>query len=369
MINRIASLPFAALLLAGLLFITGCDLTPLDSDTINVETSDVVVANAGAFGGQNSSFTFIDPNVEEGGAVTRGEGEFASYIQSHILLDERYLAVFGETASIGLFDLETQDQLGLVEGIPNPRYAISDGAVAYVTSKDFSGEGQPGVYVVDVANRAVVDTTLLDRNPEGLTGTQNEIYVTTGEQDGEIVVINRANNEIVNRIDPECDTPRQVYRTAEENLAVACTGATIFDEDFNVVEETDGAIRIIDRANGEILAREDLSGQLTSASAQQRVFFTRILNELYVVLNGNTVVRYDASTGNREDIAIEGPPIGAIAVDAVNEVMYLGRPDEANPFGAAGVVTVNEFGGAELTSYDAGIAPGHIALRITQSEQ
>jgi len=354
-----------AFVLAATVLLAGCDFGISGDDAINVRLSDVVVANAGAFGSQNSSFTFINPEEE---TATTGS-TFSSYIQSHALLDDRFLVAFGETATLGIFDLETKEQLGQVTGIPNPRYVISDNQIAYVTSQDFTGEEDPAVYVVNLNDREIVDTIPLEDNPEGLTGTNSRLYVATGDVDGQIVEIDRRDNSILGTIDPECDAPRRVFVTQQQLLAVACSGATIYDDDFNVVDETDGAFRVIDQADGRILDREDLSGQLTSASSQQRVFYTQVRNSIFAVLEENTVVEYNTADGSRSDVSIDGSPIGAIAVDAVNERLYLGRPDVDSPFGAEGTVTVHEFGGAELQSYDAGIAPGHIALRLTQDQQ
>lgn len=353
------------LLLAGLLLLAGCDFGVSNDDVNeNVRTTDIAVANAGAFGGQNSSFTFIDPNEE---SATTGS-TFASYIQSHTLLDDRFLAVFGETGTIGIFDLETKEQTGQVTDIPNPRYVISDNQLAYVTSQDFTGEETPAVYVVDLNERTIIDTIELEANPEGLTGTSSSLYVATGEVDGQIVEINRSDNSIADTIDPECDTPRRTFMTDQQLLVVACSGATIFDDNFEVEERTDGALRIIDPVNDTIVDRKDLSGQLTSASEQQRAFYTRAGNTLFAVLEENTIVQYNTRNGDLSDFTVDGPPVGAIAFDVVNERLYLGRPDPDNPFGAAGTVTVHGPGGDQVLSYEAGIAPGHIALRITQNQ-
>lgn len=361
-------LPVYTLLLAATLWLTGCDFGVSQDDTITARTTDVAVANAGAFGAQNSSFTFINPEEE----TVSNTGTFSSYIQSHILLDNQFLTVFGETGTLGVFDLETRDRLGQITGIPNPRYVISDGQVAYVTSQSYSDDTSPAVYVVNLGEREIVDTVTLEANPEGLTGTSSSLFVATGNVDGQIVEISRTDNTITGTIDPECDAPRRPYVTSQGLLAVACSGATVYDDDFNVIEETDGALLVIDPAGnsgeGSILDREDLSGQLTSASSQQRTFYSRLRNTLFAVLEGNTIVQYSTLNGERSDIQIDGPPIGAIAFDAVNELIYLGRPDPANPFGASGTVTVHEGSGAELESYEVGIAPGHIALRITQGE-
>ena len=352
-----------ALLLAATLVLAGCDLgVSSDDDTPTVRTSDIVVANAGAFGGQNSSFTFIDPDAE---AASTGD-TFPSYIQSHTLLDSEFLVAFGESSTLEIRDLETKERLGQITGIPNPRYIISDGQLAYVTSQDYTGENAPAVYEVNLDEREVTDVIELDDNPEGLAGTASRLYVATGGVDGQIVEIDRGDNSVLGMIDPECDAPRRTFITDQQLLVVACSGATIYDDNFEVVERTDGALRIINPVDQSILDREELSGQLTSASAQQRVFHTLAGSTLFAVLEENTIVQYNTRNGNLSDFTVDGPPVGAIAFDVVNERLYLGRPDPDSPFGAAGTVTVHEPGGEAVQTYDAGIAPGHIALRITR---
>ena len=350
------------LLSAILLVLAGCDFADTDDGFPALQSSDVIVANAGAFGGANSSLTFIDPTGEQDPTTT---DTFDSYIQSHTVLQDQFLVAFGETATVGIFDLEEAAELGSITDIENPRTIISDGTVAYITRQDFSGESAPEVVEANVPERTVEARIELDENPEGLMVIDDRVYVAMGNEDGSIVVIDRNEREVVETFDPECDAPRALFPDTQNRIVVACTGATIFNDDFEVIDETDGAIRLMD-TDGSIIDEQDLDGQLTSASAQQRVAFDFVNNAMFAVINGTTVLRYDPATNDLETIDVEGDPIGAIAYDGVEDQLYLGRPAPNDPFGAAGTVTVHEPGGAEIESFNAGIAPGHIEVRVAQ---
>ena len=358
-----------------IVLLIGCDnLTDVETgEQSTFRLAEVISANAGAFGEGTSSLTSIDP--EEGTASTTPS--FSSSIQSHVVTDTQLFVAFEEESAIGIFDLETKEEVGRIEDIEHPRHIITDGFRLYATSYNADAEPpNPEVVVVNVNERTVEERLELDLPPEGLTVIGSSLFIATsginedGEQATQIPIFQRGTYSLEGAINPDCDGGRALFTSRQERLVLACSGATIHNEEGEVVEETNGTLLTINPLTAVAEDVVDLPGQLTSAADRQRAFFDGFNQELYVTLEGNTVVRYILPRSeNGQDvpsettqIPIDGPPIGALAYDPINDQLYLGRPDPDNPFADPGTITVHDREGAQLQSYDAGIAPAHLVL-------
>ena len=131
------------LLAAFVLLVTGCDLEGENDDGgAEVVTAGVYVANAGAFQGNNSSYTVYDPQRTTAELVDLSA--LGSYVQSLLVADSLVYVLMGETGAVEVFSAATNERVGRIEGIPNPRYmALAGPDRAYVTSQDYSGSPGP----------------------------------------------------------------------------------------------------------------------------------------------------------------------------------------------------------------------------------
>lgn len=350
--------PLLALCLS--LLVAGCDLA--DDEQPSTVTSGIYVANAGAFGNANSSLTIIDPNAESVQTLPpAGQAGFSSYIQSlNVDARGRLFVVFGETATIDIYNTSTNERAGQISGIPNPRYVATRGDRAYVSSLDF-GADPSDIDVVDLTTGSVIDSVNVPGTPEDVEVAGSSIIVALGGfSSGSEVAIISADDLAVQTVDVGCTGPRSLALDGDRVL-VFCTGVDTGDASTSVP----GAIRVLDLATGDVIERVDLNTQISSASFGQHVTYSADAREAYALLADGRVLRYDAATNTvdtRLDVA--GDPAGAVGYDARSELLYVGRLSATNPFDENGTVTVHERGGAAIDTIAAGIAPTHIDLSL-----
>ena len=350
------------LVAAFTLFAVGCDSTALPEED---PAAGVYVANAGLFGGGNSSYTVYDPQSEQAEQVDLAA--LQSYAQSLLVADSLVYVLMGETSAIEVFSTATNRRVGRIEGIPNPRYmALVGASKAYVTSQDYTGN-PARVAVIDLSSNTVTKTIEVGGSPEGVAVVDERAYVALGGfgGSGELAVLDATTDEAIGTVDAECDGARSLVVDEQGEVIVFCTGATQYDADFNVTGTTDGAIRVLDGATGVLLERLDLDAQITSASLGQDAFYAPEAEEAYATLSDSTVLRFNTAT-NTADVRIgplEGNPIGAIGYDAAAERLYLGRFID---YTTAADVTIHDREGTEVGRFPAGIAPAYIDFGTTE---
>lgn len=354
-----------AVLVASLsLTLISCDLLGSGDEDTSVVTSGVYVANAGAFGQSNSTLTIYDPSSDQTQTLPSDASGFTSYIQSLAVASNDVYLLFGETNSIGVVDAENTELTSEISGVRNPRYMTTVGNTSYVTGQDYSNPPSPKLYQVDRSANEVVDSVEVGGSPEGVAATTDRIFVALGGQDGSLAAVDPSSMEMTETIPVECDAPRSLALDQQNELLVFCSGSTIYDEDFNVVDRTNGAIRVVDPPTGSITERISLDTMLTSASDGQQVFYSSPSDEAFAVLAGGSILRFDAETNAIADqFSVSGDPVGAVGYDATDQRLYLGRPAASDPFGAEGTVTVHRRDGGQVASFSAGIAPAHIDFR------
>ena len=355
------------LLAAFALLAAGCDLEGENDDGAEAVTTGVYVANAGLFQGNTGSYTVYDPQRATAEQVDLST--YGSYVQSLLVADSLVYVLMGETGAIEVFSAATNERVGRIEGIPNPRYMALAGAdKAYVTSQDYSGN-PARVAVVDLGSNTVAETIEVGGTPESVAVAEGRAYVALGGfgGSGEVAVLDVATDAVVQTLDAECDGARQVVVDEQDEVVVFCTGATQYDADFNVIGTTNGAIRVLDGATGQVIERVDLDARITSASSGQSVFYAPAAEEAYATLSDTTVLRFNTAT-NQTDVRLgpfEGNPLGAVGYDVRSERLYLGR---FTGYTTPADVTVHDRDGAEVGRFPAGVAPTSVDFRVTIDE-
>ena len=354
------------------LVLSGCDLLGADdSGDPPPVTSGVYIANAGGFGNQNSSYTVYDPSTDDRLRIPSDRTGFASYIQSLTVHDDRVYLLFGETNSVGVFDVESNEQIAQISGVRNPRYLDVHENTAYVSGQDYRSPIAPKLYQINLSTNTLVDSVDVGGSPEDVLATSERVYVALGGQNGSVAAVNRSDLTVEQTLPMNCDAPRSLAMDQQDELLVFCTGSTIYDENFNVEDRTDGAIRVVDPTNGNITTQIPLDTMLTSVSQGQRVFYASRSDEAYAVLADQSILRFDAAENSITDqFDASGMPIGTLGYDAVEERLYVGRA-ASDVFGASGTITVHRRNGEQVGAFDAGgtqrpgIAPTDISFRRT----
>lgn len=345
-------------------FTAGCELLG-GNDEKDAAPAGVLVANQGNFTQGNGSVTAYDPETGQVDAgVISGLG---AIIQSIHLSGGRIYVVANTGDRIDVFDADTYEQVGQIGGLVSPRYMVDGpGGRAYVTNQYGAAGSFTGgsVSVLDLASNTKRKDIPVADNPEGLALAGNRLYVThhVFGNGRTISVIDVETEAVVDTIDVDCDGPRAIFADREGDVFVFCTGKTLYDDAFNVIGETNAAVRVLDGETGAILKRIEIDGRIGTPAPGQDAFYASGSNEIYAVKDEHTVLRFDTA---RNVLAgqigpLEGGTIGAVAYDAASEVLYVAHVPS---FTERGTVTLHDRGGALVGSFTAGVVPSHIAFR------
>ncbi len=334
----------------------GCDSAdPTETTT----TSGVLVANQGNFSDGNGSVMMIDPL---GGTVSTIASNLSSIVQSLELNENTFHVVANTGGRIDIHSTSSGQRIGQVSGLTSPRYMLTlNQNTAYVTNLYSSGFTGGTVDIVDLSLGSIVKSIDVGNNPEGLAIVGGRVYIANhGFGAGRTLsVIDTVTEEVSATIDVGCDGPRSLFVDSEADLWVLCTGQVLFDANFNVIGETPGEVVVLDGAtNGEV-ARFPLTGRISTAGPGQDAYYSEQEQELHVVIDQNKVMRINTGANAIVDTfgPLAGGPIGAIAYDANERLMYVARvPD----FSSSGTVTVHDRAGVQTALYTVGVAPSHI---------
>ncbi len=344
--------------------LVGCDLTGSEESLSPGDvTTGLYVTNGGAFGNSNSSYTVYNPISNNKVEIPTDRNGFASYIQSTTLHNDKNYLLFGETNTIGVFSQENKE-IATVSGLENPRYMDVTGNTGYATGQDYTSSPAQ-LYEVNLSQNTLVDSVDVGGSPEGVLATPTTIFVALGGQDGSVAAVSASDLTLEKKIAVNCDAPRSLALDQNNELLVFCAGSTIRDSDFNVVERTDGAIRIVNPDTKSLKdgAGVSLDTMLTSATQGKRVSYSSERDEAFAVLAGQSVLRFDASTNTITGrINVPGAPIGTLLYADRRERLYIGRGD-SDIFGAPGTVTVHRLDGEKVSMIDVGIAPIDLDIR------
>lgn len=362
---RRPSSPLISLFIPLLLIVAGCDVVDSREDD-EVFAGQVLVGNQGDFVAGNGSITRYDPAT---GAASTALRDLESIVQSIDIHDGRLYVTANTGGRVDVFDAQTLSRIGSVEALVSPRYMAFSDEHLFVTNL----YGAPGAFdggsvaVVDLESLEVEHEVEVGDNPEGIVRVGSRLFVAnSGFGSGRTVsVIDIPTMSVSHTLDVDCDGPRSLIADPEGDVFVFCTGQTLYDEQWEEVGATDGAIRVIDSASLSIKHRISVEGRMMSAEFGQDAFLDEENGRIFA-LRRNSDETYSAlviNTTSDSVVEVLGPfdgRIGAIAFDAVEDLLYIGRIDG---FTRSGGVTLYDLDGEPSRSFATGVAP--TSIRIT----
>lgn len=340
-------------------------------DTIGEDTPvprGVVVANQGNFGDGNGSVSAYDPVSGEVRATAIAS--IGTIIQSLTFHDEKLYVMANTGGRVDVFDAASFAIRAQIEDVVSPRYMLTDESIGYVSNL-YAAEGTVTgglVTVLDLSSDTKIAEIEVGDHPEGLALVGTRLFVANnGFGEGTTIsVVDVTTHEVIETIDVECDGPRFLAADEDDDVFVFCTGKTIFDDDFNIIGETDGAVRVLDGETGEITTRIPIDGRLGTAGPGQDAFLSMKDRAAFVVKDERSVLVFDTEMNILEEEL--GPfgsqPISAVAFDERSNRLYLGR---SNGFTQAGEVSIHDRSGTELDRFTAGVLPAHIAFTASNA--
>ena len=358
--NMIARYAVAVLFNACFLLLSACDGSNPEDQLV---TASILVANQGNFSEGTGSITAYDPSTSTSSTFA---DNFGSIIQSIFAKGDTLYAMANSASRVDIFSLATGARIGQIQDVASPRYMTTNGGnVGYITNlfdspTSFSGGS---ITIVNLDTNTVADTVNVGPNPEGIISVGPRLFVanTSFGEGTTISMVDQLTEAVIATIEMNCFGPQFMVLDSDVEVVVACSGATIYDENFNPVEELDGEIVVFDGATITEVERITITGKIqTAGGIGLSVFHSPNTNEIFLVRDGNTVLRFDTRSNLIVDeMTISGSPIGAIAYDDLTEKLYLGR---VPGFAQNGSVTIHERDGTQTGSFAAGIAPAQILL-------
>ena len=321
-------------------------------------TTGIYIGNQGNFSDANGSVSFHDPVS----ATTQQNAipNLNTLIQS-ITLHEGIGYIMANTSNrIDIFDAETNTRTSQIIGVPSPRYlAVIDSTKAYVSNL-FDNT----ITLINLLDECPEAAIPVGSNPEDIVVTSGRAYVANNGfgADSTLTVIDVETDEIIDTIDLECDGPRMLEVDGQDEVWVICNGNTVYNDDFTeIIEQTNGQVVVLGGRSGTVRTRFELDAQVGSELGGQDSYYDAITDRLFVVQE-NRILVFNTTTNTQLDaIEISGEEqIGGVAYDAAGDRLYLAR---ITGFTTAGFVSVHDLSGAEVSRFDAGIAPTTLAMR------
>lgn len=362
--DRIRPMTLLAALVVPLL-LAGCDLLGTADTSTSGPPGTVLVANQGNFSDANGSVTAYDPATDT--ARVRAISDLGSIVQSVALVGGRGYIMANSANRIDVFDPATLERVAQIDSVRSPRYmAPVDESTAYVTNL-YSGSGFGGgsVTVLDLAARETVTTVEVGDNPEGIAVVGNRAFVANHGfgRDSTVSILDVESHRVLDRVDVDCEGPRSLHGDRDGEVWVFCTGRTTYDQDGNVTGRTDGAVRILDGSTGSVQQRISLDGQVRTAGPGQDSYYSEAARAVFAVLDASRIVRFDTDTDSGPTAVAqpEGADVGAVAYDAAEGILYVGRSPGFTQSGS--VQRIDPDGGGLVGSFPAGVAPSQIVFR------
>ncbi len=323
-------------------------------------TSAVYVGNQGNFSDANGTVSIYTPATAE--SVPDGLPNLNTLVQNITLHENTGFVMANTSDRIDIFDLASNMRTGQILDIPSPRYmtVVADDK-AYVSNL-FSST----VTIIDLATQAVAGSISAGTNPEDIAAAAGYAFVANNGFgfDSTLTRIDIATDTVVDTLSLGCDGPRSLEVDNEDELWVFCNGKTVFNSDFTeIIEQTNGQVLVVDPATTEIKERINVDTQIGASSSGQDTYFDATNNTIYLVRGSELLVFDTASNTQGTSVTVPGDEsVGGVAFDAASNQLYLGR---ITSFTEVGFVSVHSTDGAEVSRFDAGIAPTSIVLLQT----
>lgn len=355
------SAPLRLLILSALLLTwTGCDLLSTSDDDPAIPAG-VVVGNQGEFGAGDGSVTVYDPASNTSSTAV---SNLESIVQSVEVIGNRLFVTANTGGRVDVYDVDSFQRVGMIEGLVSPRYITSAGGRLFITNLYESSTSYSGgkVSVVNPESMEVVDEIIVGDNPDGIAAVGDRLFVANSAFGAgyTVSVIDAATAE-ARQVEVDCDGPRWAEADSDGDVFIFCTGQVIYDDSWNAIGSTDGAVIVLNGTSGEVVARIDVNGRIGASEFGQDAYFDAVSERIFVLRSADDRFMVDVIDTRSNAVSSSIGPfdgqIGAVAFDPSADELYLAR---VNGFTNNGSVGIYNLDGELIRSFSTGIAPTSI---------
>jgi YVTN family beta-propeller protein len=344
-------------LLAGLLLsFTACKKTDEKPEDTGFLYGAYVI-NEGSFMNNNGSISYID--LDSSYIINnlfysvngRTPGDV---VQSFTVAGDKGLIVVNNSAKVEVVDMKSFTSLGTITGCNYPRYALplTDNKV-YLTNGSLAGN----VYILDLDALAITDSIAVGYGPENLVRSGDHVFVANSggwSNDSTVSVIDVNSDKVLKTI-VTGDNPVDLAVDQRGDVWVLCKGKVVYDQNWNIIDETDSRLQKIDASSLEI-TEDFVIGQKGDYFNPQRLTVSS-QGRIVLYLEHDGVFAVLADNPSISDNVLIGGSFYGLDADPASGLIYV---TDARDFSSAGVLYRYRPDGFLQDSVSVGIAPNGV---------
>lgn len=345
---------FLVLFFTGL-FMFACVTDPGGvTPEVNPDINGVFIVNEGAWGGNNASLSFYNPEDETLQnsifSITNNEhlGELAN---SMFISDTLGFIVVNGSNKIEVISVNSWKRItsiDLPDGLSPRHFLMASEDKGYITTY-----GNSSVTILDLDNYSISGYLRVGANPEQMVKVGDKVYVAnSGWGYGHTVSVIDIAGESVLKTVQVGDNPITLFVDSEDEVNVLCTGRYPAWGD-STDNGTNGGLYVINTSSDAVVDSFQIVGHPT------RITYDG--NETAYFINGSDITSYSTISNqllNEELIHFEEGIIYGLSADPVNDVLYILN---AGYFAANGELLIYTKDGEEQKRLPTGMIPGSFA--------
>lgn len=209
------------------------------------------IVNEGNFLSNNGSISYY--NTDSARLVNKlfqtvNQRSLGDVVQSFGVADDKGFIVVNNSQKVEVVDMETFVSIGTISGTDYPRYFLKiNKSKGYLTNGAYGGE----VLVIDLHSLSVIDEIPVGNGPENLIRYGDKVFVVNSggwSVDHTISVIDPDSDFVTDSI-VVGDNPIDLVADRNGCIWVLCKGNVVYDQNWNIIDETNSEIYVIDSDN------------------------------------------------------------------------------------------------------------------------
>ena len=214
-------------------------------------TKGVFIINEGNFTANNGEISFYNTETKElinNLYSSRNEGKaLGDVVQSFGFNDDYGFIVVNNSKKIEVVSLKTFKQQTTITGIDYPRYWLTvSPKKGYITN----GINPGVVYVVNTETFEISDTIIVGKQPENMLLYNEKVFVANGAwgHDNTVSTIDTQTDKLIETV-TVADGATDLIVDKNGDIRVLCQGKVTYDENWNIIDETESKIVTLDSEN------------------------------------------------------------------------------------------------------------------------
>lgn len=293
------------------------------STPIETGQTAMVIACEGAFNQNNASLhlTASEGEVMNNVFAAANGVSPGDVLQSYRVFDSQGYLVLNNSQKVEIVDPNTFELTGTITGCDYPRDVLVVGDKGFISNGSLAGE----LLTFDPSTATITGSIDVGNGPEQIAYNGTYVYVANSGGwgfDNSVSIIDPNVGDVVATVTVG-DRPVALEVDHQNHVWVLCSGAIEYDEDWNVVNETEARLIRLDGNQHDILTNVQV-GQTGDHPGFMAINAAR--TAIYIV-NGSLLTA-DVNSGTIAAGPVQNGNFRAVGVNPENGEIYLsGTPD------------------------------------------